>query len=116
MRFDTVYYMLPMLTIFTNKFLSHGGTSYGVVNLIKPKHEHDELLYQHERIHTKQFYRTLFTHGIWYNLSKTYAAKSEAEAYKYGSKLSNEMNCKYLQDKYDFGFSDKKLMEIIKQV
>ncbi|SMO61414.1 hypothetical protein SAMN06269117_11441 [Balnearium lithotrophicum] len=58
--FSFIYGFLPVITIFSNKFIpkGFGGYNYGFINIIRPKYKDDKGLINHEIQHSKQFYRT----------------------------------------------------------
>lgn len=83
MKLMFVYRALPVLVFFTdNVRKGFGGTTYGPIITIRKKYKNDIGLIEHELVHSKQWYRTLATHGIWYWLSDRYRLKCEVEAYR----------------------------------
>ena len=78
------------LTFYTDKPIptSFAGYTFGPIILIRPKYRDDKGLLEHEKVHVKQFWRTLGTHWILYKLSKNYRLKCEVEAYKVQLKYS----------------------------
>jgi hypothetical protein len=84
MKLMFVYGVLPAIIWYTNNISEgFGGYANGpLVRLLKKYEEIDEGILQHELVHVKQWYRTLFTHGIWYILFEKYRLQSEVEAYK----------------------------------
>ena len=49
---------------------------------IRPAYKDDKGLLEHEKVHVKQFWRTLGFHGLLYLLSKRYRLNAEVEAFK----------------------------------
>ena len=49
---------------------------------IRPAYKEDRPLLEHEKVHVRQFWRTLGFHALFYLLSKTYRFKAEVEAYR----------------------------------
>lgn len=71
------------LVFYTDRFIKPwaAATTYGPIICIRPEHKGDEGLLQHEKVHVRQWYRTLGLHGILYTISKKYRLSSEIEAY-----------------------------------
>ena len=59
-----------------------GGMANAFTIRIRPKYKNDIGLLEHEKVHVKQFWRTLGIYCILYPLSKEYRLKSEVEAYR----------------------------------
>jgi len=55
----------------------HGGSTYGPFAFIRPVHVRDEGLFQHEMVHTRQFWRYLGLQSLF-----TTQLQRELEAYK----------------------------------
>lgn len=72
------------MVFYTARFVQPGfaATTRGPLIFIRPEYRQDIGLLEHERVHVRQWLRTLGTHGIWYALSKAYRLRSEAEAYR----------------------------------
>ena len=72
------------MVIYTDRFVSKGfaGSTIWFIILIRPKYRSDVGLLEHERIHVKQFWRTLGLFSILYFINAKYRYKSELEAYK----------------------------------
>jgi len=58
------------------------GATFGPVVIIRPTYKNDLGLLAHELFHTKQWWLTLGTHPIWYNLVPKYRYWSEIWAYR----------------------------------
>lgn len=72
-------------TFYTDSFLigkEFAGCTYGPFIFIRPRYKDDKGLLEHEKVHVKQFWRTLMLHGLFYALSNRYRLKCEVEAYK----------------------------------
>ena len=72
------------IIIYTSRFIPlwAAGCTYGPVILIRPEYRNDKGLLEHERVHVKQWIRTLGLHGYLYLFIKSYRLKAEVEAYK----------------------------------
>ena len=72
-----------MIFYTTNKKLLKGfdGYAYGPIAFIHEDKRGDAGLLVHEKVHIKQFWKTLGLHGLLYKFSKKYRLKSEREAY-----------------------------------
>lgn len=64
---------------------------------IRPSYKDDAGLLEHEKIHVKQYWRTLGFHALFYALSKAYRLRSEVEAYKKQLELSPSNGAKFAQ-------------------
>lgn len=62
----------------------------GPVILIRPQYRYDEGLLAHEKVHRRQWLRTLGLHSFLYLFSKRYRLRSEIEAYKVQLEYSPE--------------------------
>lgn len=83
MKIKFVYKILPVLVLYTDNLdPKWGGYCYGPFIKIRNKYKDDIGLLEHELTHSKQVYRTIFLHGLFYKFSETYRVKSEVEAYK----------------------------------
>ena len=78
-----VYKLCPAFVVYTDQYLVEGssGTTRGIVVLIHPDFKDTSMVLDHELIHVKQAYRTLFTDWILCSLSQGHHANREAEAY-----------------------------------
>jgi hypothetical protein len=87
----------PHIVLYTDWFIpskNYAAYSWGPIICIRKKHELDEPLLAHEQTHSKQFWRTFGTHGIWYMLKKSYRYKSELEAY--AVQIAKSIELKYI--------------------
>jgi len=76
-----IFKIIPVLVIYTNKWVSKSGKSFGFWIHIIPKDKDKIGILKHELKHCEQFYRTFFTHFIMYKFSKKYRYRAELEAY-----------------------------------
>ena len=70
---------------------------------IRKGYENDLGLLEHEKVHVRQFWRTLGLHSILYLISKRYRLKAEVEAYKVQIEASgyrSDYSAPMLRDKY----------------
>jgi len=105
-----VYGILPVYTIYTEKFLDKEtvGTNKGILNIMKFK---DKEVLAHELIHSKQAYRTLYLTFILSRYSESYRAKCEAEAYALiiTSEIAVPIFAKMIQEEYAPSISIEKI-------
>lgn len=79
---------VPHLVFYTDKLFKLFGKDWAegmaifFFVLIRPEHKSDQGLYEHEKVHVLQFWRTLGLHGIVYKLSVNYRYRAELEAYR----------------------------------
>lgn len=72
----------PHLIFYTDRMPDDfGGMANGPIIRIRPKYKDDKGLYRHEYEHVRQWYISLFTHGILYKFVRRYRKWSEAKAY-----------------------------------
>lgn len=96
MKIKFVYKILPVLVLYTDNLdPKWGGYCYGPFIKIRNKYKDDIGLLEHELTHSKQVYRTIFLHGLFYKFSETYRVKSEVEAYKVQASYYNNKSMVY---------------------
>ncbi len=78
-----VYKILPVLIIYGRYTLKDvfTGRSYGFIDIVDPQSNDPMLIEEHELVHSRQVYRTLFLHGIFYWAIDRYRLFAELEAY-----------------------------------
>lgn len=78
------------MVFYTDKFVPKraAGCARGPFIFIRPEYKSDIGLLEHERVHAKQWYRTVGLHSFLYLFSKQYRLKSEVEAYREQLKYS----------------------------
>lgn len=114
-KISFVYKVLPVITIYTNKFIPErfSGYSVGFINFIRPNYFQDKGMYEHEKRHSQQFYRNPIEYclGRWLkyfkflperviNWSKEKTFEYECEAYAVQLKYHNEKYFDFLLDVY----------------
>jgi len=73
---------LPYLTFYIDKMKEpFVGKAYGPVIVIRKDWKQDKKLWEHEYEHVRQFYVTLFLHGLLYKFSRKYRTWAEARGY-----------------------------------
>ena len=72
------------MVFYTNRFVSKGasGTTRAFLIFIRPERKGDRGLLEHEKVHRKQWFRTLGLHSLLYLFVPEYKLASEVEAYK----------------------------------
>lgn len=72
------------MIFYTDRFVPEGsaGCARGPLIFIRPACMHDMGLLEHERVHVRQWLRTVGLHSILYLVSKEYRLKTEVEAYR----------------------------------
>lgn len=76
---------MPLSVVFYTDHLvgeSFDGATRGPFIFIRPASKGDRGLLEHERVHVRQFWRTLGLHGFFYRFSRAYRLRSEVEAYR----------------------------------
>lgn len=106
------------MIFYTNRFVpsNSAGCTRGPVIFIRPEYKDDIGLLEHEKVHVKQWYRTLGLHSLLYLFSKDYKLKSEVEAYKKQLEYSPEsidLFAEYLSEDYGLNISVDKVKELL---
>lgn len=72
------------MIIYTNYFIppQHHACTRGPIIFIRPEYKDDAGLLAHEKVHVRQWWRTLGLHSFLYLFSKEYKLRAEVEAYK----------------------------------
>lgn len=72
------------MIFYTACFVQPGfaATTRGPLVFIRPEYRQDIGLLEHERVHVRQWLRTLGLHSLLYAVSKAYRLGSEVEAYR----------------------------------
>lgn len=108
------------LIFYTNKFVPSrfAAVTYGPVILIRPAYKNDLGLLEHEKVHVKQFWRTLGLLGIFYLLSNKFRLKCEVEAYKEQLKYSpgrEHLFATFISSKYNIPISVSEAQKLLTQ-
>lgn len=103
-----VYKCLPAIVIYKDSLVpkKFGGVTRLFFIFLREKYKTDQGILEHELVHVRQLYRTLFFSSLIYPLSKKYRLKCEVEAYQkqlsyYANKtdslrwMSNAISTKY---------------------
>lgn len=99
------------MVFYTDRFVPSrfAGCTRGPVIFIRPKYSDDAGLLAHEKVHVRQFWRSLGLFGIPYLLSKSFRLRCEVEAYR--EQLRHYPDDRswafagFLADKYNLGVS-----------
>jgi len=74
---------LVYLIIYTDRLPAHAnGCANAFIIRIRPGHKDDRGLLEHEKVHIRQWWRTLGLHSLLYLLSKRYRLWAEVRAYR----------------------------------
>lgn len=94
------------------------GYTIGPVILIRPSHRDDKGLLEHERVHVRQFWRTLGLHALVYRFSRAYRLRCEVEAYRQQIKHTQDADpmvfARLLADKYLLGITVNEALALLK--
>lgn len=105
--------------IYTNRFIPsrYSGFTLGPLILIRPKNRDDVGLLEHEKVHVRQFWRTLGLSGIGYMFSKRLRLKAEVEAYreqlKHYAVDRKPLFAHYLATKYNLGITQEEALLLL---
>ena len=108
------------LVFYTNLFVPKisAGCTRGPFIFIRPRYKDDKGLLEHEKVHVRQWFRTLGLHGFIYALSKRYRLKCEVEAYKEQLKHYPEdktvLFAGYIAMFYGLHLSESSVVELLK--
>jgi hypothetical protein len=72
------------MILYTNRFIpaKHQAATRGPVILIRPEYRNDRGLLEHEKVHRRQWLRTLGLHSLLYLFSEDYRLRAEVEAFR----------------------------------
>lgn len=107
--------------IYTNRFIPaiYAGRTIGPIVLIRPEYKSDTGLLEHEKVHVRQFWRTLGLFGIPYLLSKKYRLKYELEAYKeqlkYYTTDKKALFASHLATKYNLNITQEEALKLLSE-
>ena len=104
---------------YTNRFIPSrfAGITYGPLIFIRPRCQGDVGLLEHEKVHVKQFWRTLGLFGIPYFFSAKARVKYEAEAYREQLKYSpgkEALFASFLATKYGAKITQEEALALLK--
>jgi hypothetical protein len=99
------------MIFYTNNFIpkNFAGYTRGPFIFIRPSHRADAGLLAHEKVHVRQWLRTLTLHPLIYALSDGYKLKCEVEAYREQSRYYSDdrtlLFAEYLANNYGFNIT-----------
>ena len=100
-----------MLTIYTTTLTSEDkrGRTIGPIIFIHPKYQRDAGLMAHQKVHQRQWLRTLGLHSILYLIIPPYRLSCEVEAYRaqlryYGGDKADQF-AEFIATKYNLKIS-----------
>ena len=72
------------MIFFTNRFVpkQHQAATRGPLIFIRPAYRDDKGLLEHEKVHRRQWLRTLGLHSLLYLFSEDYLLRAEVEAFR----------------------------------
>lgn len=106
---------------YTDRFIpaAYGGRSMGPVILIRPKYQDDKGILEHEKVHVRQFWRTLGLFTVGYLFSKQYRLKIEVEAYKEQAKHyavdKKPTFARYIATKYNIDITQEEALKLLNE-
>lgn len=109
-----------MLTFYTNRLIPQGsaGCARGPVIFIRPKYKDDKGLLEHEKVHRRQWLRTLSLHSFLYLFVPEYRLASEVEAYKEQAKHYTDDRlprfARFIATKYDLNVTEEAVLLLLK--
>lgn len=110
---------MPLCVVFyTDRLVGDGfsGCARGPFIFIRPKARHDLALLEHEKVHVRQFWRTLGMHGLLYRFSRAYRLRAEVEAYRRQLEIDPTFYvgaAELLTEKYDLGITKRLALELL---
>ena len=111
--------MQASIVFYTNLLIPErfAACAYGPFILIRPNFRADRGLLEHERVHVRQWWRTLGLHGIPYLLSRSYRLRCEIEAYReqlrWTSADSAPVFARFVAEKYDLRVSADEALALL---
>jgi len=72
------------MIFYTNRFIpkQHQAATRGPVIFIRPEYRNDRGLLEHEKVHRRQWLRTLGLHSLLYLFVEDYRLRAEVEAFR----------------------------------
>ena len=106
------------MIFYTNRFVPKGfaGCARGPIIFIRPEYRHDKGLLSHEKVHRKQWLRTLGLHSLLYLFVPEYRLAAEVEAYKVQMKHNPEnarLFARYIATKYRLDITADSAMKLL---
>jgi hypothetical protein len=109
-----------MLTYYTNRFVpaSARGCCRGFVIFIRPQYKNDRGLLEHEKVHRKQWLRTLGLHSFCYAFVKECRLDSEVEAFNEQAKWYDDDRlphfAKLIATRYNLRVTEAEALDLLK--
>lgn len=110
---------MNMNVFYTDKFVkdTFAGCAIGPFVFIRPIYKNDKGLLAHEQTHVKQFFFTLFTHGLLYKFIPKYRLWSEVQAYKvqasYYEKDKTGLFASYIATRYNLDVTQEEVEKML---
>ena len=123
MKIKFVYGILPAFVFVSDRLVKDGASAQarGPLIFMKPglatAFANGRAVLEHELVHVRQWYRTVFTHPFRYKLSQVYRANAEIEAYRAQSKVYPlDMTVVAANIKKDYDIKDISFTEILRRL
>jgi hypothetical protein len=104
------------MIFYTNNFIAKNfaGCTRGPFIFIRPEYRNDAGMLAHEKVHVRQWFRTLGIHPLLYALSNSYKLRCEVEAYreqaKYDADDCSATYAGYLSELYGFNITKEEAL------
>ena len=97
----------------------HHACTRGPVIFIRPEHRNDAGLLAHEKVHVRQWWRTLGLHSFLYLFSKAYKLRAEVEAYKVQAKYAKGHDpmptyAHFIATKYNLNITEEEALALLR--
>lgn len=109
-----------MLTFYTDRFIPSisRGCARGPLIFIRPQYKDDRGLLEHEKVHRKQWLRTIGIHPFLYLFSDKYKLRAEVEAFKEQAQWYADDRLPYfakvIATKYELNVSEEDVLKLLK--
>ena len=96
-----------------------GAVTIAFIILIRPKYKNDIGLFEHEKVHVHQFWRSLGLFGLMYRFSKKKRLQYEVEAYRKqleyetNKKASKKIFADFIANNYNLNITSKEALKLL---
>jgi hypothetical protein len=107
------------MIFFTNRFIPKGfaGATRGLLIFIRPTYRDDKGLLEHEKVHRRQWLRTLGLHSLLYLFVPDYKFRAEVEAYREQLKHypddRSQLFARYIANDYGLSVTEQEALDAL---
>lgn len=110
-----------MFVFYTDRFVSEGarGCCRGPLIFIRPQYRDDRGLLEHEKVHRRQWLRTLGIHSLLYLFVPEYKLASEVEAFKVQAECYTDDRLPYfakiISTRYNLKVTEEAALKLLRE-